>query len=65
MELIALNVGYELGILSPALFSMMVVMAIVTTFLTGPLLSLARRFGRAEDTAVDPSRDQALSKALP
>jgi Kef-type K+ transport system membrane component KefB len=41
MELIALNVGYELGILSPAIFTMMVLMALVTTFATGPLLSLA------------------------
>ena len=40
MELIVLNVGYDLGILSPALFSMMVVMALVTTGMTAPLLSL-------------------------
>ncbi len=47
MELIALNVGYELGILSPAIFAMMVLMALVTTFATGPLLSLADRWRRA------------------
>jgi Kef-type K+ transport system membrane component KefB len=40
MELIVLNIGYDLGILSPIIFSMMVVMAIVTTAMTGPLLSL-------------------------
>jgi Kef-type K+ transport system membrane component KefB len=45
MELIALNVGYELGILSPRIFTMMVLMALVTTFATGPLLSLAFRSG--------------------
>ena len=44
MELIALNVGYELGILSPRIFAMMVLMAIATTFATGPLLSLADRW---------------------
>ena len=44
MELIALNVGYELGILSPRIFAMMVLMALVTTFATGPLLSLADRW---------------------
>ena len=44
MELIALNVGYELGILSPRIFAMMVLMALVTTFLTGPLLTLAQRW---------------------
>ena len=41
MELIVLNVGYELGILSPRIFAMMVLMALVTTFLTAPLLALA------------------------
>jgi Kef-type K+ transport system membrane component KefB len=44
MELIALNVGYELGILSPRIFTMMVIMAIVTTFATSPLLSLSDRW---------------------
>lgn len=43
MELIVLNIGYDLGILSPRVFSMMVIMALVTTCMTGPLLSLAQR----------------------
>lgn len=42
MELIALNVGYDLGILSPHMFTMLVVMALVTTAMTGPLLDAAR-----------------------
>lgn len=46
MELIALNIGYDLGILSPRIFTMLVIMALVTTALTGPLLSL---FGRLRD----------------
>ena len=41
VELIALNIGYDLGILSPAIFTMMVLMALVTTFMTSPLLNLA------------------------
>ncbi len=41
VELIALNIGYDLGILSPRVFTMLVVMALVTTGMTGPLLSLA------------------------
>ena len=41
MELIAINIGYDLGILSPAIFAMLVLMALVTTFMTGPLLTLA------------------------
>jgi K+:H+ antiporter len=40
VELIALNIGYDLGILPPTIFAMMVLMSLVTTFLTGPLLSL-------------------------
>ena len=41
VELVALNIGYDLGILPPAIFTMMVLMALVTTFITGPLLNLA------------------------
>jgi K+:H+ antiporter len=39
MELVVLNIGLDLGILSPALFTMMVLMALLTTFMTSPLLS--------------------------
>jgi Kef-type K+ transport system membrane component KefB len=42
MELIAINIGYDLGILSPQIFAMLVLMALVTTFMTGPLLTLAK-----------------------
>ncbi len=40
MELIVLNIGYDLGILSPEIFAIMVLMALATTFMTGPLLDL-------------------------
>ena len=40
MELIVLNIGLDLKILSPEIFSMMVLMALTTTFMTGPSLSL-------------------------
>jgi len=46
VELIVLNLGYDLGILSPKVFAMMVLMALTTTFMTGPLLSLAGLWGR-------------------
>jgi Kef-type K+ transport system membrane component KefB len=45
MELIALNIGYDLGILSPQIFTMLVLMALVTTALTGPLLNRFRAIG--------------------
>jgi Kef-type K+ transport system membrane component KefB len=37
-ELIVLNIGLELGVISPILFTMLVIMALVTTFMTSPLL---------------------------
>ena len=40
MELVVLNIGLDIGVIGPELYAMMVVMAIVTTFLTTPLLSL-------------------------
>ena len=40
MELVILNIGLDIGVISPALFSMMVMMALVTTFMTSPVLSL-------------------------
>jgi Kef-type K+ transport system membrane component KefB len=43
VELIVLNVGLDLGILSPALFSMMVIMALATTVITTPVLKVVLR----------------------
>jgi len=40
MELIVLNVGLDLGVISPKIFTMMVIMALVTTIMTTPLLQL-------------------------
>ncbi|MDI1324890.1 MAG: cation:proton antiporter [Algoriphagus sp.] len=40
MELVVLNIGYDLGVLTPEIFAMMVIMALVTTFMTGPSLDL-------------------------
>jgi Kef-type K+ transport system membrane component KefB len=40
MELVVLNVGLDLGVISPRLFTMMVIMALVTTLATTPALEL-------------------------
>jgi Kef-type K+ transport system membrane component KefB len=40
MELIVLNVGMDLGVISPTMFTMLVLMALVTTFATTPVLHL-------------------------
>jgi len=51
MELIVLNIGLDLGVISPALFAMMVVMALVTTVATGPGLRLV--MGKSLDSPVE------------
>jgi len=55
MELIVLNVGRDLNVISPALFTMMVLMAIVTTLATNPILDVmeerAVRYNRAARSA--------------
>ena len=43
MELIVLNVGMDLGVLSPTLFAMLVIMAVVTTVATTPVLEKLKR----------------------
>jgi Kef-type K+ transport system membrane component KefB len=53
MELIALNIGYEMGILSMQIFTMLVLMAIITTILTGPLVHF---LVRPDAVAVPPTR---------
>lgn len=51
MELIVLNIGLDLGILSPTLFAMLVIMAVVTTLATTPILHLLTRSAGAPDAA--------------
>ena len=38
MELIVLNIGLDLGVISPAVFAMLVLMAVITTLGTAPIL---------------------------
>jgi len=52
MELIVLNVGMDLGVLSPTLFAMLVIMAIVTTLATTPVLDALKL---APEAAATPS----------
>ncbi len=48
MELIALSIGYDMGILSQRIFTMLVIMALVTTIMTGPLVTF---FGKTQAIA--------------
>jgi len=52
MELIVLNIGYDLGVLSPQVFAMMVLMALVTTFMTGPAIDTIEYFYREKVSAL-------------
>ncbi|WP_111671051.1 cation:proton antiporter domain-containing protein [Algoriphagus litoralis] len=52
MELVVLNIGYDLGVLSPEIFAMMVIMALVTTFMTGPALDLINWSFRAKPSLI-------------
>jgi Kef-type K+ transport system membrane component KefB len=57
MELIVLNIGLDLGVISPTLFTMMVVMALVTTAATAPIVQwLVPSAGR------DPSASESFSR---
>jgi len=64
MELIVLNIGYDLGILSPQIFTMMVLMAIITTFMTGPALDLINWLmpGKEKEGLQEPGA--AIEKSL-
>lgn len=52
MELIVLNIGLELKVLTPEVFTMMVIMALVTTFMTGPALDLINFIFKNKETVV-------------
>ncbi|PVX45547.1 transporter (CPA2 family) [Flavobacterium sp. 103] len=52
MELVVLNIGYDLGVLSTEIFTMMVIMALVTTFMTGPALDLINYVFRDKPTII-------------
>lgn len=47
MELVVLNIGLDLGIISPRVFSMMVLMALTTTVMTAPVVRFLQRNHRA------------------
>jgi Kef-type K+ transport system membrane component KefB len=54
MELIVLNVGLDLGVITPTLFTMMVVMAIVTTMATTPLLGMLMPDAELRRASISP-----------
>ncbi len=60
MELIVLNIGLEMGIIPPTIFVILVIMALVTTFLTTPLLELIGKLFPEKRKMEQISREHAL-----
>lgn len=58
MELVVLNIGLDLGVLSPEMFAMMVIMALVTTFMTGPSLDIINKLFKEKEES--PKEDIGL-----
>jgi Kef-type K+ transport system membrane component KefB len=56
MELIVMKVGLDIGVIGPEIFTMLLVMALVTTLMTSPLLSLLSRRKPAGDEVSQTSR---------
>lgn len=65
MELVVLNIGLELGVISPQVFTMMVIMALVTTFMTGPALDIINKIFKTKDSIIpDEVTTQGKYKVL-
>jgi len=56
-ELIVLNIGYDLGVLGPELFAMLVIMALFTTFMTGPCLDLINYLFKGKKSMVEDDEE--------
>lgn len=63
IQLVVLNIGLDIGVISPAVFSMMVLMALVTTFMTTPLLALVypKRILERDLAMIEPPASAPLS----
>ncbi len=60
MEVVVLNIGYDMGIISPTLFAMMVIMALASTFLTSPLLYLIHKIFPYRDLEAEYQEKKSL-----
>ncbi|CAM4250186.1 cation:proton antiporter [Flavobacterium terrigena] len=64
MELVVLNIGYDLGVLTKEVFAMMVIMALATTFMTGPALNLIDFFFKRREKFVPTHSENLDYKVL-
>lgn len=64
MELVVLNIGYDLGVLTKEVFAMMVIMALATTFMTGPALNIIDFIFNKRKPVESPTQDNLNYKVL-
>lgn len=64
VELVVLNIGYDIGVLSPEIFTMMVIMALATTCMTGPALDLIDKFLPAPKEDLHPVHEPSRFSIL-
>jgi Kef-type K+ transport system membrane component KefB len=62
MELIAIKVGLDIGVIGRDLFTMLMVMAIITTVMTGPLLTLFAQPEASPQPGLPPATDRPASR---
>lgn len=61
MELVALNIGYEMGVLPPSIFVILVIMALITTFMTTPMLYFIDKVFESRSNKLSLKRKLLLS----
>jgi Kef-type K+ transport system membrane component KefB len=54
-ELVVLNIGYDLKVITPEIFTILVIMALTTTLMTGPLLDLINKIFKKESAPQGPN----------
>ena len=64
VELIVLNIGLDLGVLSPTLFAMLVIMALVTTMMASPLLPVLGYRQRSRSQLDSEAQEDAQERSL-
>jgi Kef-type K+ transport system membrane component KefB len=61
MELVILNIGLDIGVISPALFSMLVLPALATTFMTTPLLEAVYPLHLIRKESIELNQEEAMT----
>ncbi|MCU0533118.1 MAG: cation:proton antiporter [Hydrococcus sp. Prado102] len=64
-ELIVLNIGLSFGVISPLLFTMLVIMALVTTFMTSPLLELTYPKEKIKLDIIEEQPEEIDAQSIP